>query len=78
MTGQKLQLMHRVTNTPDSSPGLFFVEAGREFDLSGYARAHDVDSGDFDPADVAAVRAAAAELAQGEWLRITHETTGSK
>lgn len=78
MTNRRLRLVHRVTTTPDSSPGLFFVEAGRDFDASGYARAFEVDAGDFDAADLVEVKAAAAKLAQGEWLRVTHESTGSK
>ncbi len=78
MTVRSLRLIHRVTHTPDTSPGLFFVEAGRDFDIRGYAHAHGIDASDLDPADVLAVQAAAAELVQGEWLRVMHETTGSK
>ena len=78
MTSRPMQLTHRVTTTPDSSSQLFYVEAGRDFDVRGYAKAHDLELDDLDPADVVAVQAAAAQLIQGEWLRVTHETTGSK
>lgn len=78
VTRQMLRLIHRVTTTPDASPGLFFVEAGRTFDVGDYAKAHELDSGDLEPEDVLAVQAAVDNLIQGEWLRVTHETTGNK
>lgn len=78
MTNRTLRLIHRVTTTPNSSPGLFFVEAGRDFDIGNYARAHEIDAGDIDADDVLTVQAAVAKLSQGEWLRVSHETTGNK
>ena len=77
MAHVQLQLTHRVTSTPAAPGSGFYVEAGREFDLGDFASAHGVDVSAFSVDQVAATHTAARNLKQGEWLFVTHETTGT-
>ena len=78
MASDRLMLTHRVTTTPSAPGSGFYVEAGREFDLGAYASAHSLAASAFPDDEIDAARTAARNLKQGEWLFVTHETTGSK
>ncbi len=78
MASDNFRLTHSVTTTPATSGSDFYVEAGRDFDARAYARQQGLDAGEFRSEDLSAINAAVAKLAQGEWLRISHESLGKK
>ncbi len=78
MASGNFRLTHSITTTPATSGSDFYVEAGRDFDVRAYARHHGLEVGEIRSDDVGVVNAAASDLAQGEWLLISHESLGKK
>ncbi|HJV73153.1 MAG TPA: hypothetical protein VJ654_02940 [Noviherbaspirillum sp.] len=72
-----IRLQTEVTESPDFSGFKFYVEAGREFDLSDYCEAYNLNADDVEEqghGGYKAVQDEAARLYPGEWLAVSHKT----
>lgn len=78
MASGNYRLTHSITTTPATSGSDFYVEAGRDFDIGSYARNYKLDADEFGAEAVAGIATAAANLKQGEWLLVSHESVGKK
>lgn len=62
-----------VVTDPDSFVGFkYYVKAGDIFDVDDFAGSYKLNRADFDADDVRATADAAAKLAEGEWLTVSH------
>ena len=61
------------TTSPDFSG--FYVESGRALDADDFADAYNLNRYDINPEHIHSVQDAAAQLGDGEWLRVEFEHT---
>ena len=61
------------TTSPDFSG--FYVESGRAFDVDDFADVYNLNCYDINPEHLHSVQDAAAQLGDGEWLRVEFEHT---
>lgn len=61
------------TTNPDVSGFGFYVESGRSFDADDFAGAYGLNRHDINPDHVHSVQDTAAQLGDGEWLRVEFE-----
>lgn len=61
------------TTNPDFSGFGFYVESGRAFDADDFASAYNLNRYDINPEHIHSVQDAAAQLGDGEWLRVEFE-----
>jgi len=68
-----VKLTYAVVTNPDSFVGFkYYVKAGGVFDVDDFAGAYKLNRDDLDADDVLATQEAAAKLAAGEWLTVSH------
>ena len=53
----------------------FYVESGRAFDVDDFADAYNLNRHDINPEHIHSAQDAAAQLGDGEWLRVEFEHT---
>lgn len=69
----EINLSWTKTTNPDFSGFGFYVESGRMFDAGDFAEAYGLSRSDINPDHVHSVQDAAAQLGDGEWLRVEFE-----
>lgn len=68
-----VNLTYAVVTDPDSFVGFkYYVKAGDMFNADDFAGAYKLNRADLDADDVLAIQDAAAKLAAGEWLTVSH------
>ena len=70
-----INLIWTKTTNPDFSGFGFYVESGRAFDADDFASAYNLNRYDINPEHIHSVQDAAAQLGDGEWLRVEFEHT---
>jgi hypothetical protein len=66
------KLIASKTMSPDFSGFMFFVEAGRFFEISDFCDAYGLDADDFDQQEIKGVQHEAGKLCEGEWLEVAY------
>ena len=64
------------TTSPDFSGFGFYVESGRAFDADDFASAYNLNRYDINPEHIHSAQDAAAQLGDGEWLRVEFSRAG--
>jgi hypothetical protein len=68
-----VNLTYAVVTDPDSFVGFkYYVKAGDVFDADDFAESYKLNRTELDADDVLATQDAAAKLAVGEWLTVSH------
>lgn len=68
-----IRLITTITTSPDFSSGLFYVQAGSEFDANDYAEHAGLNPHDIDADDSHAAQDKASGLNDDEWMLVGHE-----
>ncbi|WP_426175973.1 hypothetical protein [Massilia sp. TWR1-2-2] len=68
-----VNLTYTVVTDPDSFVGFkYYVKAGDMFDADDFAASYKLNRAELDADDLRATQDAAATLAAGEWLAVSH------
>ena len=70
-----INLIWTKTTNPDFNDFDFYVESGQTFDADNFASAYNLNHYDINPEHIHSVQDAAAQLGDGEWLRVEFEHT---